>query len=328
MQCRGGFGLWVQLALVVAFGTLAPVPPQAQPLLAARVNGVGIPMDRLERQYDELLTERKLHVARLRNSAQVKSLKREALEQLIRVELLWQEAKTSGEVASDAEVEQSMSQVRGRFADAEAYLRGLEANGHDIESHRAKTRKLLSADRVAQRFAERDVQVSESDVDEFYALNARLFRRDEQVRVRQIRVASEAHAGTSAQEQARARAEVLLARARAGEDFESLARQHSDDATRPWGGELDPFGRGEKSGPIEDAAFALSPGEVSGLVQTAAGWHILKLEQRLPAAQVPLERAREAIREHLRKSRGREAIDRAVERLRGAARVEVFVPLQ
>jgi parvulin-like peptidyl-prolyl isomerase len=115
---------------------------------------------------------------------------------------------------------------------------------------------------------------------------------------------------------------------RSGEDFEALARRHSDDATRQWGGELDPFARGQMPKPFEDAAFALAaPGAVSGIIETATGWHIVKLEQRIPAVSVPLADARERIREYLRRTRGMEAIDKEVEQLRALGKVELLTPL-
>ena len=310
-----------------AIGLNGVTPAHAQVMLAARVNGVGIPFELLERQYEALLRERKLHVARLRNSAQVKGLRREALEQLIRIELLWQQARASDSVASDEEVDRAVAQVRARFPTEEAFLRRIEADDFNIASHRAHTRKLLSGDRMAQRIVERDARVTERDVEEFYAINPRLFRRDEQVRVRQILIAVSADAEPAEKQRARRRIDALLVRARAGEDFDALARAHSDDATRQWGGELDPFGRGQKPKVFEEAAFALVPGAVSEVFETPAGWHIVKLEQRSEAVVVPLNEARERIREHLHATRGKEAVDSAVEQLRASGKVELLTPL-
>lgn len=327
MPRRGVLSLLLYALCAAAIGLIGAAPAHAQMMLAARVNGVGISFERLERQYEELLRERKLHVARLRNSAQVKGLKREALEQLIRIELLWQEAKAIDSVVSEEEVERALAQVRARFPTEAAFLRRIEADGFDAASHRAHTRKLLSGERMAQRIVARDVRVSERDVEEFYAINPRLFRRDEQVRVRQILVAVAADAGPAEKEQARRKIDALLVRARAGEDFEALARQHSDDATRQWGGALDPFARAQKPTAFEEAAFGLAPGAISDVVETAAGLHIVKLEQRSAAVSVPLDDARQRIREQLETTRGKEAIDRHVEQLRALTKVELLTPL-
>lgn len=82
---------------------------------------------------------------------------------------------------------------------------------------------------------------------------------------------------------ARAKAEDILRRVRAGEDFAKLADEFTEDPSgRGHGGDLGWFGRGVMVKPFEDAAFALKPGEVSGIVESPFGFHIIKLEERRP----------------------------------------------
>jgi hypothetical protein len=80
---------------------------------------------------------------------------------------------------------------------------------------------------------------------------------------------------------ARQKAEDLLRRVRAGEDFAALAKEYSEDpGSRAQGGDLGWFGRGQMVKPFEDAAFALKEGEVSGVVESPFGFHIIKVEER------------------------------------------------
>jgi peptidyl-prolyl cis-trans isomerase C len=86
-------------------------------------------------------------------------------------------------------------------------------------------------------------------------------------------------------EEARKKAQALLERARKGEDFAKLARENSDDpGSKDKGGEYDFFGRGKMVPEFEKAAFALKPGEISDLVETQYGFHIIKLEERRTAS--------------------------------------------
>ena len=81
--------------------------------------------------------------------------------------------------------------------------------------------------------------------------------------------------------QSKAKAEELLARLRAGGDFNAIAKEYSiDTSNKDQGGDLGWFGRGMMVKPFEDAAFALKPGELSGIVETQFGYHIIKLEER------------------------------------------------
>jgi parvulin-like peptidyl-prolyl isomerase len=261
------------------------------------------------------------------NPGKMKDMKREALDQLIRVELLWQEAKTAGVVASDDDVDRTIAEARERFRSTDAFVRRIEQSGFTEATYREHTRKVLSGERIAERIVERDVQVTDSDIEEFYKINPRLFRRDEQLKARHILAAVPQGATAEQRDPARKKILELAARARAGENFETLARNHSDDATKQWGGELDAFSRGQMAKSFDDAAFALRPGEISGVVETASGFHIIRVEQRLPAIEVPFEQARERIRDYLRGTRGKEAIDREVQRLRATGKIEVLTPL-
>jgi parvulin-like peptidyl-prolyl isomerase len=319
---------FVHALAVSAIALAACGSVQAQAILAARVNGSPIPLDLLDRQFEELLDQRRLRIAQMQSPDKAKALKREALDNLIRVELLWQEARSSGLAVSDDEVQRAVDEARSRFRNADAFLRRIERSGFTEASYREHTRKLLSGERYAQRIVDRDVRVTDKDIDEFYEINPRLFKRAAKVKVRQILVAVPANASAEQKAQARQKIEALRARVRAGESFEELARQHSDDATRQWGGELDPFEHGEKAKPFEDAAFALAaPGATSDVVETAAGLHLIRLEGRTPETSVPLDVARPRIREYLIGSRGKEAVDKEVEQLRALAKVEMLTPL-
>jgi peptidyl-prolyl cis-trans isomerase C len=130
-----------------------------------------------------------------------------------------------------------------------------------------------------------------------YRARPEKFKRDEQVHVRHILVKNCACGGEEAQTQARLKAESILARLKSGESFEEIARAESDDpGTARRGGDLGFFGRGKTVKPFEDAAFALTqPGELSGVVESEFGYHILRLEARHETGQQAFEEVRERL---------------------------------
>src|SRR5581483_964836 len=152
--------------------------------------------------------------------------------------------------------------------------------------------------------------VPESAVAEYYdAHKDEKFSEPEQVRARHILVKVAADATPDAKAAARKKAEDLLAKAKAGGDFAALAKKSSDDtASAVQGGDLGFFRRGAMTPAFETAAFALEPGQLSDVVETPFGFHIIKVEAKKPAGTKPLDAVRDEI---LQRLRGEQGIDLA-----------------
>lgn len=123
-----------------------------------------------------------------------------------------------------------------------------------------------------------DTSLSETELQDLFAQEG----PDIRVRARHILLGFPDQATTAQRDSVRAQMEGILARIRSGESFEELARTWSQDAgSGAQGGDLGTFGRGEMVLPFEEAAFALEPGEVSGIVETPFGLHIIRVDERL-----------------------------------------------
>ncbi|HEY2954348.1 MAG TPA: peptidyl-prolyl cis-trans isomerase [Candidatus Eisenbacteria bacterium] len=133
-----------------------------------------------------------------------------------------------------------------------------------------------------------DVPLTREEVERYHQEHIDRYSAPETVRARHILV-SPAGPGPEEDAKARARAQELLRRIRAGEDFATLARLYSEDpATRESGGDLGDFARGVMLENVERAAFALRAGETSDLVKSEVGYHILQCMHREPAVAQPL----------------------------------------
>jgi peptidyl-prolyl cis-trans isomerase D len=145
----------------------------------------------------------------------------------------------------------------------------------------------------------KQVVVNEQSIDSYYREHAESYNTPEKRRARHIlfKVASEDSA--DARQAKRAQAEKTLAQLKKGGDFSLLASQLSEDGSKTKGGDLGFFSRGQMVPPFEDAAFALKKGELSGVVETPFGFHLIKLEDILPAKTQSLEEATPSIRKVL-----------------------------
>lgn len=316
-------------ALAALLALAAPAgPARAQQAgLAARVNGAGIGRERLDRFFEEYAASRGRNVAAIQSPEAYKALVREALDVLVEGELLAQEAARLKLAPEPAAVDKAVADARARFPDATRFRLRLERSGFTEASFAEHVGKQLAIERLVAERIEAAVQVSDAEVHAFYEANRAKLTRPEEVRARHVLIGVAAGATAGEREAARARAEAVRAEAEAGADFAELARRRSTDETAADGGELGFFGRGRMVRPFEEAAFALQPGQRSGVVETPFGFHVIEVEERRGGELVPEAAAREEIRTHLRGEKARAALRERVEALRRAARIELLVPL-
>src|ERR1043166_2153441 len=209
---------------------------------------------------------------------------------------------TEGIQVTDAEVEQTYrhdnEQVAVRYVmltasafEPQVTMTDEELQGY-YEAHKEayrdpEQRQIRYVAIPLQRFMQH-YNPSAEEVNDYYTRHLETFQRPEQVRARHIlfKVASSATAEQEAQ--VRTRAEAVLAALRHGEDFAILAKQHSEDtATAEQGGDLGYFPHGQMVAPFEEAAFSLPVGQLSDLVRTPFGWHILQVEDKREAELKP-----------------------------------------
>ncbi|UZP68875.1 SurA N-terminal domain-containing protein [Desulfovibrio mangrovi] len=144
------------------------------------------------------------------------------------------------------------------------------------------------------------VTVDEAEIAAFYDQNAETyFVQDESVRARHILVLADANAPEAKVAEAKAKIEQVLAQVKKGGDFAALAKKYSEGPSAPNGGDLGEFGHGAMVKPFEDAAFALDAGQVSGIVRTQFGFHIIKVEEKTPRRVKALAEVHDEIRQRL-----------------------------
>lgn len=160
-----------------------------------------------------------------------------------------------------------------------------------------------------------EITIVDHDIEAFYTANKdRRFTTPERVQARHILFSPGPNDSAEDTAEVRKEASAVLEKVRAGEDFAALATDHSQDtATAANGGDLGFFPRGRMVKPFEDEAFRLAVGEVSDLVETQFGYHIIKVEAKEPAAVRPLEEVTEEIREVLTEERASERAQAAAQ---------------
>jgi peptidyl-prolyl cis-trans isomerase C len=294
--------------------------PDPLPDVAARVNGQAVPIGFVNLMADEMLKGR----SRVKDRSWAY---RTALQRLIERELLVEEALARGVSADDKRVQQIYNESRIHYKDEDDWATYLANEGVTRDALRAQIRAQLMAQALIDHEASlASSQVTDEEARAFYDSHPSLFESGERLDVSQILLRVPPPASATQAAMVRRQAEALLARVRKGEDFAKLAKEYSqDEATAAKGGEMARFGHGQVDPIIEKAAFALQPGEVSGVVGTLAGFHLLKVRKRVPSEHLAYEPLKDGIRQYIVADRRRERVVKLVESLRAKARIETFL---
>jgi len=306
------------MAVFLAMVTVA----QAGEDLVAKVNGVGITKAEFDRNWPAYMQQRGLPTGHVDKTGKVEEFRKELLGLMIDQELLYQAAVKGGFAASDQQVEEEFAKGSQGFKSPEEFETALARNGMDKTSYSSFLKRRLSVDKMLQEQIAKDVKVTDAEVDEFYAGNIEKFAIPEQIRARHILVKMESGATAEQKAAAKKKIEEVLAKAGGGVDFAELAKVYSEGPSAPQGGDLGLFTRGRMVPAFEEAAFSMKAGEVSGIVETQFGYHIIKVEERKPAGTADKEEAADRIRQFLNQQKLSEAVMARLEALRGDAQVE------
>lgn len=156
------------------------------------------------------------------------------------------------------------------------------------------------------------VTVTDDEIRDYYDAHMDEFSKEKTVEARHILIRVPPDADAATDEAAKAKAQEIADKAKAGEDFAELARTYSEGPTKDRGGELGEFTRSQMVKPFADKAFSMAPGEISEPVKTQFGYHVIKVEKVNPAKTETLDQARGQIVKILTERKARNlAYDRA-----------------
>lgn len=261
--------------------------------------------------------------------AAITQFKDTIVEKLIERRLLDNAITEANIEVTDAELEAKLDEVREEFAKAAAQS-GQEMSLEDLTKKLGISEKELRESIVQSIAVEKMLEkrgltiVSDAEARAFYEDNTEAFNRPETVTASHILVKVDAGADESTVAAKKKEAAALTAEARKkGSDFAALASEKSEGPSAKDGGKLGTFGRGQMVPEFEDAAFKLKPGEVSDPVKTQFGWHVIKVDKKTPAGQVPFDEVSEQLKTKMQNEKLEQGIAGLVAELRENAKIEI-----
>ena len=293
--------------------------PETLPEIVARVNGEDV----TKRDFEKLIAQLEMNAGGRVPAERRNEIYRNALDRLVDMKLLTQEAKSRGVKGDEEKVSAEIQSIRGRFPSEEEFNKALAAQNMTAAKLREDILTQAGVAKMMEAEATAAAAVTDADLKDFYDKNPNEFKRPEQVRASHILI--KADGDDAAKKKARATAESVLKQARSGKDFAALAKEHSTDGSAQQGGDLGFFEKERMVPEFSAAAFALKPGEISDIVESQFGLHIIKVTDRKASETVPLDEVKPDLTSYLTKKRQQERAEAFVKQLRSKAKIEVLI---
>lgn len=249
------------------------------------------------------------------NINQIDDIQMEVLEILIGGELLYQASQENSINVSKKDIDAELARISKQFPETETFKTTFTKE--DIQ------RKLAIEKFIKTQFADTTI-ISDEESKTYYQNNLDDFTKPEQVMASHIlltlKLDDEAQRETAKQTLTKIKERIL-----AGEDFATLAKQNSHDSTAKNGGALGYFMRGQMTENFEKAAFALEKGEVSDIVETEFGFHLIKVLDKKPTVVISYEEIADKLKAYLKQQQIQKKVDNFIKEQRKAANVEVII---
>jgi peptidyl-prolyl cis-trans isomerase C len=298
-----------------------PVPAQL-PEVLARVNGEAVN----KTEFDRAITALEARNGGPVPAQQRDRIVREVLDQIVSYKLLIQESRARKIVVEDSEVDARMKEIQGQFPSEDAFKQMLTSRKTTIDQVRADIRQDVTVQKLIASAIADKVAVKPEQITDFFAKNPDQFKQPERVRASHILITVPKGSDAAAKTAARTKAADILKDVKAGKDFAALAKQHSQDpGSAQNGGDLGFFQQGQMVGPFNDVAFNLTPGQVSDLVETEFGFHIIKVAEKQSARAVPLDEVRPQLEQYLERMNREQQTDAFVNGLKTKGKIEILI---
>jgi peptidyl-prolyl cis-trans isomerase C len=297
--------------LLVLFFMLYAAASSAEDTAVVKVNGDTLTSRDLETELNRLVPRTTFHggVSKVKRD----EYRDKALQNLIDHQLQYQDAVAKGMKPDKKQVKTRMEQIRAKFATKKEYKAALKQAGATEDELRTRIERDILIQDVTTKTVDEPAKANEAELREYYDKNIAMFKQPEAVQLMMI----------SMKDKKKARA--ALKKIKGGEDFSAVAERMSEDDYRVKGGDFGYIHRGRLKFPkIENEAFRLKAGEMSGLLHADGTWFIIKAGEKKPELQMSFEQMKYKLKADIEAQRTAELTKKWMADLRAKAKIEVL----
>ena len=287
----------------------------------ALVNKVPLTSDRLDAMVNKLIPQQLFH--RTVAPQKMAAFRQQALQQLVDEELQYQEGVRRRVPVPQAERDRALADLQKRYGGPQAFDQARTRAGVTMKDLRDEINRELTIQKVLEREVTSGCQVSGGEAATYFAQHPERFVIPEQLHVFAITIGVDPSSTPAVRADAKTRAEKVLSQIGAGAPFEEMARAHSTDPSKERGGDMGLLHRGSLEDAFEQAARDLRPGQVSGVVESIYGYHIIRVTEIRPPQKKTFADVAEQLQKDLTTTRCAEARVAWIARLRSEAVIEL-----
>lgn len=256
-------------------------------------------------------------------AARKQEVRKQLVDDLINELLIKDRADRLGITVSDAEIKDAVARLKQQYGIStdEQFEDSLKKSGLTRAEMEVRLRDTLITNKVFARELRSREDLDDRELRQRYDREKERYRLPERARLREIVILRPDNAANV--NAARQKADEITAAVKAGADFAKTASAQSESGTKEKGGDLGEVNRGELLPELDKAVFNAAQGAVIGPIETKSGWHILKVEQRLPS-EVP---AFESVKDRLRKDASDETFQRDLKAYLDRLRKDAYIQI-
>lgn len=323
--------VFVPLSLSAADAPSVTTTPAAAPAAdielkdpVAEVNGKSISKADLENAFKEAVGGAGIDPAML-SAEQKLAGYRQILEDMVTDMLVT--AKAEEMKVSEEDVKAEIEKIKGQFPSPEVFEEQLKQSGQSLDKLQEMVTSGMKQRLWVESQVKEDVSVTDEDAKKFYEENTAEFAQPEQVQASHILFLVPEDASPEVVKEKEEAAKAALERAKKGEDFTALAKELSEEpGADQSGGDLGFFTKERMVPEFAEAAFSQAKDEISGLVKTDFGFHIIKVTDKKPAGTLSFDEVKDQLKNFLEGGKRQEAITKVIDKLRSEADVVLHLP--
>jgi peptidyl-prolyl cis-trans isomerase C len=291
---------------------------------AALVNGVAISMEQYNKELNVQLA-RVSQQGKQVSDDQMAALKKNILDSLIEREVLYQQSQKVGIQVTDQKVDEQLAGIKKRFPNETEYKNALNKMNLSEDEVKLQIKRGLSIRALIDQQITNKVVITDEESKAYYDKNPQMFKQPEQIKASHILIKVDAKADDAQKAEARKKIEAVQQKLKDGGDFAALAKEYSEGPSSAKGGDLGYFRRGQMVKPFEEAALALKPNEVSDIVETRFGYHLIIVYDNKPEQTLAYADVNDKIKQRMKQEKIEKEAVKYVDKLKKDATLEKFI---